>query len=40
MQTGNKNQSDNKIFWRYVGVFAAFKIILIIAVLVLVLSYI
>ncbi len=34
------NPRSNKAFWRYVGVFEAFKIILIVAVLVLVLSYI
>ncbi len=39
MEPVNKSQ-PNKAFWRYVGIFAAFKVILIVAVLVLVLSYI
>ena len=33
-------KTDKKAMWRYIGVFAAFKVALIIGVLVLVLSYI
>ncbi len=39
MKTDNTND-EKKAMWRYIGIFAAFKVALIVGVLVLVLSYI
>jgi hypothetical protein len=36
----DKSKDDKKAMWRYIGIFAAFKVALIVGVLVLVLSYI
>jgi len=35
-----KTKDDKKAMWRYIGIFAAFKVALIIGILILVLSYI